>query len=305
MTSSPALDFALSYAGENRGVADNIARRLRELHFSVFYAEDQKHLLAGVDGEEFFEYLFREAKIAVVLVSAAYRAKEWPRYEWDVLRRNGGLERVVPVRLDETEILGLPSSIMYVPFDENDFEPVIRACVAKLSLFEAGRGIKRPTEYERILDAIKNDSKGALAQAYQLVVSGRTRTPLADIEVPRSEGIEPEYRVISEEWPNLSLAVRRMAVKVVVPRGMAREVLRFNLMHCCAVLFNQHKPDALMVLAYFAAPGEKVLNLDWGFTAGRAVLAPFGNWDKAQDGVAYDLPTSDFSYSIDYASRVE
>jgi hypothetical protein len=37
------------------------------------------------------------------------------------------------------------------------------------------------------------------------------------------------------------------------------------------------------------------------FTAGRAIFAPFGKWEKAQDGVAYNLPISDFEFALDFA----
>jgi len=37
------------------------------------------------------------------------------------------------------------------------------------------------------------------------------------------------------------------------------------------------------------------------FSAGRVIFAPFGKWEKALDGFAYNIPVKEFDYSIDFA----
>jgi len=68
-------DFAISYAGEDSGIAREIAHRLRETSrdLSVFFAEENEELLVGVDGEPFFERLFSESKQAIVFISKHYK----------------------------------------------------------------------------------------------------------------------------------------------------------------------------------------------------------------------------------------
>lgn len=291
------LDFAISYAGEDEKVATEIAVRLRELDFSVFLAKSERPLLVGVDAEDFFERLFAEAKQVVVLISKDYRKKAWARFEWDVIRERDPGRRFIPIRLDNTKILGLPSNIIYLRFTGDNYDQIVEACVKQLLLFEHDSGIRRPTEYERILNAIKNESKGALAEAYQLVKDSRKRTPLGDCDLPTGD-FKPSYEVVEEEWSNFS-KVKRRSVKIRVSAGLSREELRFNLQHCAADQFNALKPAAVMVLAYAATPVENAV--DGPYTAGRAVFAPFGKWEKAQDGVAYNIPTSEFEYSVDFA----
>lgn len=295
MLQEPQIDFAISYAGEDRQIGKELARSLRELGFEVFFAENVRHILVGADGEVFFERLFSEAKEVIVLISQHYRKKKWTRFEWDIIQERAN--RFVAIKLDESRITGLPSNIFYVRFTGNNYPEIIEACVSRLLLYEREIGFSRPTEYERILYAIKNESKGELAKAFQLVVDQRKRTPLDDLERPQSS-FEPSYRVVEEEWHNYSVA-RRRSVKIVVPRNLSREELRFNLKHCTATQFNAFKPDAIMVFAYNDTGSES--SVSGPFNAGRAIFAPFGDWSKALDGVAYNIPTNEFEYSIDFA----
>ena len=49
-------DFAISYAGEDRLIAEDIYNKIKEKYgdYSVFLAENEKHQFIGKDGESFF-----------------------------------------------------------------------------------------------------------------------------------------------------------------------------------------------------------------------------------------------------------
>lgn len=83
----------------------------------------------------------------------------------------------------------------------------------------------------------------------------------------------------------------------MVPPGLSSDELQFNLEHCATTLFNTFKPDAVMVLGYKDDPFG--FTVDGHFTAGKAVLAPFGKWEKAEEGFAYNIPTKEFRFSIE------
>jgi len=289
------FDFAMSYAGEDSEVVEEITRRLRELCFNVFYARDVQNLLVGIDGEELFEQLFKEAKEVVVFISKYYKKKEWPRFEWDVIRERDYINRFIPIRLDNSKILGLPSNIIYKFFDGENYSEIIDLCVEKLLCYENEVGITRPTEYESILKAIQEKSNGALAAACQLVRDRRKRTPLEDCELPKGNW-KPCYRVILTEWCNFS-TVKRRSIKILVPPNLTKDQLIFNLKHCAATQFNAFKPDAIVVFAYKYDQGQPSVNK--AYDAGRLYFAPFGDWSRALDGFAYNIPTSEFQYSID------
>lgn len=293
-------DFAISYAGEDSGVARRIAHLLQETSqdLAVFFAEENTDLLVGVDGEQFFERLFSEAKQAIVLISEHYKQKQWTRFEWDVILDRTNEDRFVPIRLDDTRILGLPSNIIYLFYDGTNHEEIVDVCIKKLIRFDRKSGHTRPSEYEKTLDSLKYDSKGATAQAAQLVMDERTRTPLADCQVP-NESFPVSYDIVQEEWVNFS-AIKRLSVKITVPPGLSPDELRFNLKHCAATRFNYHKPDAVMVFAYVERDRVEIGKIP--FSAGRAVFAPFGKWEKALDGFAYNVPIDEFDYSVDFAN---
>ena len=42
------------------------------------------------------------------------------------------------------------------------------------------------------------------------------------------------------------------------------------------------------------------LPISW-LRSGRVIFAPFGAWEKAQNGVAHHLPTSEFEFAVDVA----
>ena len=285
------VDFAVSYAGEDLGPARILSKRLRHLGFIVFLADEQRRQLVGVDGEAFFEQLFTEAKQVIAFISKHYKAKEWPRLEWDVIRRRDRENRFIPIRLDDSLLLGLPSSVIYLPWSEAGLSEIVDACVERLLLHESQAGIRRPSMYERILDEIRHGSRGSVAKAYQMVIDNRSRTPLEDAVMPVGPW-SPTYHIEVTDWQNFS-KVRRRTVKIRVPDDLEKEELVFNLKHCCIKEFNDLKPDAVSVLAY--SPSAE---LEGPADVGIIDFAPFGDWGRAEEGVAYNLPTPEFDFRI-------
>lgn len=89
---------------------------------------------------------------------------------------------------------------------------------------------------------------------------------------------------------------RRLVVKILVPKDIKPEELRFNLKHCTAENFNKFKPDAIRVYAFKEGISkDDYIGLN---STGEVIFAPFGKWEKAQGGVAYNIPTSEFQYIV-------
>lgn len=111
-------DVALSFAGEDRESVEQVAEELRSIGITVFYDRFEEVDLWGKDLAEHFGQVYgTDSRFVVLFVSRAYAGKAWPRHEKQfALSRqliNGG-ERILPVRFDETEIPGLPSTIAYL-----------------------------------------------------------------------------------------------------------------------------------------------------------------------------------------------
>lgn len=294
--SDDTIDFALSYAGEEVEVARAVAQQLRQLSFTVFLADEQRRSLVGVDGETFFERLFTEAKQVIAFISQSYRAKDWPRFEWDVIRERNLENRYIPIRLDDTRIVGLPSNVIHLKWTGENLQEVVDTCVQRLLIFERDARIKRPTMYERILAEMQHGSRGALAKAYQLVKDGRQRDLLADAEMPLGPWT-PQYEIVESRWFNYS-RVKRRGLKVRIPQHLDRDELVFNLKHCCIKEFNDLKPDAVSVSGY-----SPQADLNGPVDLAIVEFAPFGEWGKAEEGVAYNLPTTEFDFNIRFMRK--
>ena len=102
------------------------------------------------------------------------------------------------------------------------------------------------------------------------------------------------YEIVQSAWRNFS-RVKRRALKVRLPRGLRRDELIFNLKHCCTKEFNDFKPDAVSIDGYtheadLSGPADLAV----------IVFAPFGDWGRAEEGVAYNLPVSEFEFSLTF-----
>ena len=289
-------DFAISYAGENRSIAEDICNKIKEKYgdYSVFLAENEKHQFIGKDGERFFEKIFSKSKQVIVIISKYYRQKKWTRFEWDVILERSAENMFIPIKLDDTKIIGLPSNIVYIPYKNNSTE-IAKIAVYKLLQYEKKQGILRKTDFEKTYDSIKN-SEGALDKASQLVADKRKRTPLANIDYPKSH-YKPKYKIVGNRWLNFSV-IRRLQLKIQFPNGLSKDEVRFNIKHCGAKEFNKEKPDALAIFAY--CKDENFNGFDCMYNVAKADFAPYGKWEKAEEGFTYNLPIEKFSWKIEF-----
>ena len=289
-------DFAISYAGEDRLIAEDIYNKIKEEYgdYSVFLAENEKHQFVGKDGESFFEDLFSKSKQVIVIISKYYKQKKWPRFEWDVILERSAENRFIPIKLDDTKIIGLPSNIIYVPYENNSVE-IAKIAIYKLLQYEKKQEISRKTDFEKTYDSIKN-SEGALDKAYQLVKDKRKRTPLANVDFPKSH-YKPKYKIVGNKWLNFSV-IRRLQLKIQLPKSLSEDEVSFNIKYCGTSEFNKEKPDALAIFAY--CKDENFNGFDYMYNVVKADFAPYGKWEKAEEGFAYNLPVEKFSWKINF-----
>jgi hypothetical protein len=79
-------DVFLSYAGEDREIADELAQALRGTGFNVWY--DKFQLRAGDQLLASINEGLVNSRYGLLLISEAFLAKGWPGYEMDVLIRD-------------------------------------------------------------------------------------------------------------------------------------------------------------------------------------------------------------------------
>jgi hypothetical protein len=111
-------DVCLSFAGEDRAYAETVARILTARGIRVFYDKYETVGLWGKNLYDHLEFVYRDAaRFCVMFVSRHYAKKHWTNHE----RRSAFAralkdpeEYILPVRLDETEIKGLPETVGYL-----------------------------------------------------------------------------------------------------------------------------------------------------------------------------------------------
>lgn len=97
-------DYALSFAGAQRGIAEELAERLIERDIGVFYDFNEQHLLLGENVEEYLTKIYRsEATFVVPLLSPDYPTRIWTKIESEAFRDRFGDGAVFPIRLSTVE----------------------------------------------------------------------------------------------------------------------------------------------------------------------------------------------------------
>lgn len=147
-------DVALSFAGEDRAVAREIGERLRQAGVRVFLDEFYKPELWGKHLSDEFRLRYGPKSCYVVpLISRHYAVKDWTDFEFTIARREASRraeEFILPVRLDDTVLVGLRSDVAYLDFRKEGTIGVVNAILAKLDtrrvrgVFVASYGINVP-----------------------------------------------------------------------------------------------------------------------------------------------------------------
>lgn len=156
------FDVALSYAGEDRVYVETLATRLGERGVRAFYDQDR---LAEMWGEDLYTYLdrvYRErARYAIVFISHHYVEKVWTNHERRSAQARALQQQapyVLPVRLDDTELPGLPPTVGYVDLRMIGIAELAEMVVAKVAASAPEQGIpaatrvpRSPAEIQRLL----------------------------------------------------------------------------------------------------------------------------------------------------------
>lgn len=130
-------DIVISFAGEDREVAESIKSELALRKISVFYDNDETADLWGKNLYSHLAYVYGKAgKYCLMLLSENYSKKLWTSHEREhaqarAFRENR--EYILPIRLDNTEIPGIAETVGYIEFDKSSAEQIADLISRKLS----------------------------------------------------------------------------------------------------------------------------------------------------------------------------
>jgi hypothetical protein len=129
-------DFALSFAGSQREIAEKIFEGLSEEEFSVFYDKYEQHRIIASNLEEYLEPIYQsEARFIICILSTEYPRKIWTTFEAKYIGARVQLGEIIPVVVDGTSIDAFSSlsKIGHLSFDRTrDFDAQIAEIVNTL-----------------------------------------------------------------------------------------------------------------------------------------------------------------------------
>jgi hypothetical protein len=131
-----SYDIALSFAGEDRTYAEALAKALKTRNIRIFYDEYEEANLWGKDLYTYLSNLYQnEARFCVMFLSQYYAKKLWTNHERSAAQARAFREKqeyILPIRLDNTEIPEIPSTVGYLEWSKKTPDSIANIIVRKL-----------------------------------------------------------------------------------------------------------------------------------------------------------------------------
>jgi hypothetical protein len=146
-------DFALSFAGADREVANALNAALKEMEFEVFYDHDEQHRILAEDIEDYLRPIYQsDARFVVALLGPDYPKRIWTKFESDQFKERFKRGEVIPVwfsnappgMFDESARVG---GFMYDPTKDRDVQVAAIADLLRRKIATV-RGDPKPEESE-------------------------------------------------------------------------------------------------------------------------------------------------------------
>jgi hypothetical protein len=103
-------DFALSFAGPERPIAEGLFNRLSEQEMEVFYDKNERHRILAEDVERYLKPIYQtEAEFVIVILGKEYPKRIWTKIESDAFKERFVDGSVIPIwlsNLDESAFDG-------------------------------------------------------------------------------------------------------------------------------------------------------------------------------------------------------
>jgi hypothetical protein len=131
------FDVAISFAGPERPFAERLAEKIRDAGFTVFYDAFYPEDLWGKDLPVFFGEIYRKAaRYCVIFVSSEYVERQWTNHERQHAQARAleerGREYILPIKVDDSDLSGMPPTIGYVSLQETDIDGIAEILLKKL-----------------------------------------------------------------------------------------------------------------------------------------------------------------------------
>lgn len=130
-------DFALSFAGEDRDIAEALFEQLGDAELEVFYDFNEQHRILAEDVEDYLAPIYgSEAQFVVCILGPTYPRKVWTKFESMQFRNRFKNGEVIPIVLSSSGPVGVfdtVSTVGHLPWDRSkDFTDQLNATVRVL-----------------------------------------------------------------------------------------------------------------------------------------------------------------------------
>lgn len=129
-------DVAISFAGEDRENAQALAEALKSRGLNVFYDQYEKATLWGKNLYTYLSDVYQnKARYCVMFLSQHYAAKLWTNHERESAQARAFSENeeyILPIRLDNTVIPGIPPTVSYLSWPPETAETIAEAIMEKI-----------------------------------------------------------------------------------------------------------------------------------------------------------------------------
>ncbi|MBL1215619.1 MAG: TIR domain-containing protein [Ignavibacteriae bacterium] len=129
-------DIAISFAGEDREHAQQLSQLLTNRSVKVFYDEFEQSKLWGKNLYDYLSEIYsKQSEYCVMFLSKHYAAKAWTTIERQSAQERAfreSKEYILPIKIDDTEIPGIPSTVGYIDLREKTIEEIANLILVKL-----------------------------------------------------------------------------------------------------------------------------------------------------------------------------
>jgi hypothetical protein len=116
-------DFALSFAGEDRTIAESLFNALQDNELEVFYDKNEQHRILAENVEEYLAPIYAsEAQFVICILGPTYPTKIWTKFESKQFRERFKNGEVIPILLDTTQpgVFDLANDVGHITWPTRD-----------------------------------------------------------------------------------------------------------------------------------------------------------------------------------------
>lgn len=129
-------DVAISFAGEDRSYAEQLANKLSEKQANVFYDSFEQTDLWGKNLYDYLSTVYSEkSKFCIMLLSKHYESKLWTNLERKSAQARAfreNREYILPIRIDDTKITGIHETVGYIDIKSHSIDEIAEMIMKKL-----------------------------------------------------------------------------------------------------------------------------------------------------------------------------